>query len=82
MKKILLIAAVAGLAMASCKKDRTCSCTQTWTPSSGPATTTTTEITVEKVTKAQAKDGMCMSYTDQTTAPVAGTKYEKNCELK
>jgi hypothetical protein len=82
MKKILLIAAVAGLAMASCKKDRTCSCTITSTPPSGAAFSSTVEYTVEKVSKAEAKDGMCRSFTDQTTAPVAGTKYEKSCELK
>ncbi|MBL7930764.1 MAG: hypothetical protein JNL60_02625 [Bacteroidia bacterium] len=29
MKKVLLIAAVAGLAFASCKKDYTCECTGT-----------------------------------------------------
>lgn len=29
MKKILIIAAVAGLTMGSCKKDRTCTCTVT-----------------------------------------------------
>ncbi len=82
MKKILLIAAVAGLAMASCKKDRTCTCTQTWTPTSGAATTSSYEVTVEKATKGQAKDGECRSYTSQKTAPTAGTKYEVTCELK
>lgn len=82
MKKILLIAAVAGLAMASCKKDRTCTCTKTQTPPSGSAITSSYEVTVEKATKGQAKDGKCRSYSNQTTAPVSGTKTEVNCELK
>ena len=30
MKKVLLIAAVAGLSMVSCKKDYTCTCTVTY----------------------------------------------------
>lgn len=82
MKKILLIAAVAGLAMASCKKDRTCTCTYTSTPSSGASTTWTEEVTVKKVTKGQAKDGECRGYTTQRTAPTSGTKTDVTCELK
>lgn len=82
MKKTLLIVAIAGLAMASCKKDRTCTCTYTSTPSSGPATTWTSETTVLKAKKGSALDGQCRSYTYQTTAPVAGTKTDVACELK
>jgi hypothetical protein len=82
MKKILLIAAVAGLAMASCKKDRTCTCTYTSTPASGAATTWTEETTVKKAKKGDAIDGMCASGSYQTTAPVAGTKTDVKCELK
>jgi len=53
MKKTLLIAAVAGLAMASCKKDYTCTCT---VPASGsdPAETYTYEL--KDVKKKDAKD--------------------------
>jgi len=82
MKKTLLIVAIAGLAMASCKKDRTCSCTQTNTPVSGAATTWGYDVTVKKAKKGDALDGMCRSYTNQTTAPVAGTKTEVVCTLK
>lgn len=58
MKKIALIVAVAGLAMASCKKDRTCTCTST--PVSQTVngvsqtintTPTTTETKYDKVKK-------------------------------
>ncbi len=82
MKKTLLIIAVAGLAMASCKKDRTCTCTTTYTPVSGPSSTATYEVIVKKAKKNAAKDGMCSSTTSQVTAPTSGTKYETNCELK
>jgi hypothetical protein len=82
MKKILLIAAVASFAMVSCKKDRTCTCTETITPSSGSATTSSYEVTIKKAKKGDAKDSQCMGYTTQTTAPVAGTKYDVTCELK
>ena len=41
MKKILLIVAVAGLAMTSCKKDYTCECT---TSGSGTSISTSTTI--------------------------------------
>ncbi|MCB0410600.1 MAG: hypothetical protein KDD29_10305 [Flavobacteriales bacterium] len=83
MKKItFLTIALAGLAFASCKKDRTCTCTQTQTPVGGTATTSTYEVTVKKAKKGDAMDGQCQSSTWQTTAPVAGTTYDTNCELK
>ncbi|MCE3226034.1 MAG: hypothetical protein K0S32_585 [Bacteroidetes bacterium] len=82
MKKILLVAAVASMAMVSCKKDRTCTCTTTSTPSSGAAVTWTEEVTVKKAKKSAAIDGQCRGYTQQTTAPVAGTKTDVTCELK
>jgi len=50
MKKVLLIAAVAGLAMVSCKKDYTCECTY-----SGSGISGTTSATI-KDTKKKAKD--------------------------
>jgi hypothetical protein len=82
MKKTLLIVAIAGLAMASCKKDRTCTCTTTWTPTSGAAVVSSEEITVKKAKKGAALDGECRSYSYQTTAPVAGSKTDVACELK
>jgi hypothetical protein len=55
MKKTIVLGALVVLAMASCKKDRTCTCT-----SNGD----TNKITYTKVTKAQAKAN-CTSYTYQ-----------------
>ena len=51
MKKSLLIIAVAGLAMASCKKDYKCTCTSTSGGVSASATTTIHE-TKKKATDA------------------------------
>jgi hypothetical protein len=81
MKKIFLIAGIA-LSIASCKKDRTCTCTSTYTPTSGSASISTYEVTVNKVTKGQAKDGVCNGYSEQQTAPIADDKYDFKCELK
>ncbi|MCA6435228.1 MAG: hypothetical protein ACK5QC_10860 [Bacteroidota bacterium] len=83
MKKITILAvALVAISFASCKKDRTCSCTTTSTPPTGAAFTSTEEVTIKKVTKGQAKDGECRSYTTQQTAPTSGTKTEVKCELK
>ncbi len=79
MKKILLIAAVAGLAMASCKKDRTCECTNS---STAPGSTSETQTyTVKKVSKKTAKD-VCVKTTSEFE--VGGTKYTStsDCKLK
>lgn len=54
MKKVLLIAAVAGLAMVSCKKDYTCECTYSGGGVSG-TTTTTIKDTKKKATDACEK---------------------------
>ena len=83
MKKItLIVLAVAGVALASCKKDRTCTCTDTWTPVSGSATVTTREVTIKSVKKGDAIDGQCSNNAYQTTAPTQGSKWETKCELK
>lgn len=54
MKKILLFTVLAGLSMASCKKDRVCTCTD----SNGTSVTT-----LVHVSKAQAKAN-CISTTE------------------
>jgi hypothetical protein len=83
MKKITIFAfAALALTFASCKKDRTCTCTNTYTPTSGSASDSTYEVTVKKATKSQVKNGICASYADQQTAPIAGGKDEFKCELK
>lgn len=83
MKKITLLAvAVVAISFASCKKDRTCSCTTTNTPPVGAATTWSEDVTVKKAKKKDALNGECKSYTSQTTAPISGTKTEVTCTLK
>ncbi|MDO9000729.1 MAG: hypothetical protein Q7W45_13255 [Bacteroidota bacterium] len=81
MKKILLIASVAGLAMVSCKKDRTCECKTT---SDAPGfTSSTTVYTVKKSKKTSDITANCVSYTSKQTAPTASTYYYgQDCELK
>lgn len=79
MKKILLIAAVAGLAMASCKKDYTCECTSTDTAPG--STTTTSKKTIKEATKRQAKAN-CFSYSTDYTSGSNTYTQTNDCELK
>ncbi len=70
MKKTLLVAAIAGLAMVSCKKDRTCTCTSTpvsSTVNGAPQTLGTPETTVTKLTKVSKKGADCNSGEETTT---------------
>ncbi|MBI2720569.1 MAG: hypothetical protein HYX39_00185 [Bacteroidetes bacterium] len=73
MKKILLIAAVAGLSMVSCKKDRVCTCTETES-AGGPSSTSTT--TIVKSSKMQAKAN-CVS----TKSTNNGNTHSSDCKL-
>jgi len=83
MKKITLLAfAFIAISFASCKKDRTCTCTTTNTPPTGSTTSFTQETTVKKAKKSDALRGKCRSFTTQETAPVARTKTDVVCELK
>ena len=78
MKKVLFIAVVAVASLASCKKDRVCTCTTT--PASGTATTDVT--TYYKVKKGDARL-MCMgSQSVQTSGSVSVTGSKTTCELK
>ena len=79
MKKTLLIASIAGLAFASCKKDRTCSCVSSSTLAGSVSTTKV--YTYHKVSSTDAKE-LCVSFTDQVTAPVAGETTSWTCEIK
>ena len=63
MKKTLLIAIVAVASLASCKKDRTCTCV-----SGG----TTTVYTLTKITKSNAKDA-CLATSTQTSGSTTTT---------
>lgn len=75
MKKVILMAAVC-FAVASCGKDRTCTCTNTSSYNGISATTTSTRTLVD-VSKGQAKAN-CIStaatYTD-------GSSYSSDCKL-
>lgn len=79
MKKVLLVAAVAGLAMVSCKKDYVCECTNSSTiPGS---TTSTSKRTIVEVSKGRAKAGCATTSSDFT---VGGSTYvsTSECSLK
>jgi hypothetical protein len=71
MKKVLLIAAVAVVSFASCKKDRTCTCTTTTTTTTagGGSTTsnTTTDTNIITATKARKGDVKKMCIDSKTT---------------
>jgi len=78
MKKTLLIVAIAGLAMASCKKDRTCTCTIT--PSAGTVTTETTKFYSAKKSEARL---FCLGSQETTTdGTTTVTGSNKTCTLK
>lgn len=83
MKKItIIVLAVAGVALASCNKDRTCTCTFTSSiPGSASSTISTREVTIKNVSKGDAIDGQCSSGSFQFTAPTQGTKNETKCVL-
>ena len=79
MKKITLFAvvAMAVLSLASCKKDRTCTCTDT---NAGGSTVHT--IVVTKATKKSVAAGACASGT--VTETIGGSSYvsTRTCTIK
>ncbi|MBA3664451.1 MAG: hypothetical protein H0W61_09620 [Bacteroidetes bacterium] len=84
MKKIILITAVAGLAFASCKKDRVCSCTISKAKTMAGVTVTTSEnidFIYIKETKRISKLSCVHSKSTETT-PNSTTVRESNCVLK
>jgi len=79
MKKItLIVLAVAGVALASCKKDRVCTCTTT-----SSNFTSSEKITYFDATKKDARL-LCAGNATQTDnlTPVASTGSKTTCELK
>jgi hypothetical protein len=68
MKKVLFIAVVAVASLASCKKDRTCTCTD----AGG-----TTVVTYTKAKKGDAR-AACLS----STSTYGSTSYSTVCTLK
>ena len=95
MKKVLFIAALAVIALVSCNKDRTCTCT---TSSTQPGDSTIVEVTDYNGTKAAAKSACALSanamgrrkiwsqtdHHDAVVGPPAVAAYTttKTCELK
>ncbi|MES2139227.1 MAG: hypothetical protein V4511_05935 [Bacteroidota bacterium] len=80
MKKVLLfVAVVSAFSFASCKKDRTCTCTDTNTIPGSSATTSVKTYTDAKKGDARAA---CSSYS--STSDFGGTTYvfTTTCELK
>lgn len=76
MKKLMLVAAVAVIGLASCKKERDCTCTTTTT--FGGSSSSSTQTTVLKdVTKGQAKT-ICHS---STTTDASGAVTTQDCKL-
>jgi len=77
MKKVLFIAVVAVASLASCKKDRTCTCTQTVNGVAG-----TPSVTVYNDAKKGEAKANCVNYTQTQT--VGSTTYTAvtTCELK
>jgi len=77
MKKVLFIAVVAVASLASCKKDRTCTCTSTTNGVAG----TPSVVVYNDAKKGQAQ-AACLDRT--TTTTVGSTTYTTTtaCELK
>ncbi len=77
MKKIILVVAVAVLALASCKKDRNCTCTET---ASGLISgSNVSDTTFTKVSKNEAET-KCTALDENFS--VTGQSYSKTCTLK
>ena len=79
MKKTLLIAAIAGFVMASCKKEYVCECTNS---NNAPnAQTTVSKTTLWDVNKSKAKLN-CVSYSQDVTFGTLTYTYKSECKLK
>lgn len=78
MKKTLLIAAIAGLAFASCKKEYSCKCTVT-TTTAGITTTTTATGKTEKMSK---KDAKAKCDEGDSSTDLLGVKVVSACEIE
>lgn len=86
MKKTLLIVALAGLSLTSCKKDYTCECKTTVTEYDGGVATVEERAAVSTTFKAKKKDAEASCDGLVTTSMVGnttdGTKMESACSLK
>jgi len=78
MKKVLGIAVLATVLLASCKKNYTCECTDVEIEG-GTTTTTTSSFQIEEATSSQAQ-AACVEAKISTTQ--GGDTFERVCELK
>jgi hypothetical protein len=85
MKKTILIAisAVAVMSIAACRKDRTCTCTTTYS-SNQPGFSQPAETSVNKLTKIKKKNATlyCTSSTDVSTQSGYTYTSTHTCDLK
>lgn len=80
MKKIFLFLAIASVfSFASCRKDRTCTCVNTFTDASTGTTISTTDVTVYTDSKKHDASVYCISTSNTDTN---GDKDETKCTLK
>lgn len=86
MKKIAILSIVfAGLAFASCKKERECECTETTTLASSSGSTTTTDPVVSyeiKDIKGGEAKSWCQKSTEVTTSGNTTQTIVNDCKLK
>lgn len=84
MKKVLFIAAVAVASLASCKKDRVCTCTSTTTSTGGGTTIVTSDASQVTYTKAKKGDARsaCLSYTTTNTSTYGTSTTTADCSIK
>lgn len=85
-KTTIAIITLCVISFASCKKDRTCECTDTSTSSSSSTTSSTTRtVTYKKIKKRDAKDA-CLSYNQDNTyasgSSSSSNNYKSDCKLK
>lgn len=74
MKKALFIATIGAISLASCKKDRTCTCTSS---STVPGSVTSTQVyTITEAKKSDAKK-ICIT----STSTSGGYTYTDDCKL-
>jgi len=77
MKKVVLVAAVAMLSLASCKKDHTCVCTVS-TTTNGTTTTLSNETTLKDMSTSDAKKSCNIS----AEVTIGNTVQKNECSLK
>lgn len=79
MKKVTLLAvAVLALSFASCKKDRTCTCTTTYSGGGASVSGGSSVVKHKKITKSQGK---AVCHDTESTDSSNGTTMTESCSL-